>query len=503
MRHFIKYDLVPLLSILAVAAFPCIFLYAQNVEEVSAASMVPFLLVYSVTGLGMAGVLSIFFRNLSRAAFLSDLALLVIINFCLLAENVKEVMPFLWDRYLLLILGLILLGIFILLIKKKPDMRTACLLVLIAFGSMILMNLIFALPDMIKGGKGPLNSKDKPDRVQEEIKVEFGENRPNVYYFIFDEYGGYENLKYYYDYDNSPFLEALEDRGFSVARESRNTEAVETITIVPNLLNLNYVVALEDSKLEKQEFVEKTFISRMFRENGYQVQIVNHTDYLGTKDARVLTGEQTRRTISEILLKNSLFNKLPRTRKLLDDLFSLDYSSNYRRCLDDAMEAGLRSWETAQNEPTLTIGYLQCPHSPTMVGRHGEEMPFSQGWNWLDPSLYLNQLEFISDYILELVDTIQKNDPEAVILLQSDHGNRYPIHMWQMKVLERYDPYEEEPYMKNILNCVYYQGESFPIEGETGINTLRLVFRQVLDADLPPIEPVYTYFFGYEDETGA
>ena len=503
MRHFVKYDLIPLLSVLVVAAFPCIFLYAQNCEEASAASMVPFLLVYCVTGLLMTGVLAIFFRNVSRAAFLADLGLLVVINFCLVAEQVKKVLPFLWDRYLLLIFVVVLLGLFLLLLKKKPDMRTACILVIIAFGSMILMNVIFAVPTLIRVHQQQDGLDHGPGPRREEIKVEFGENKPNVYYFIFDEYGGYENLLYYYEYDNSPFLEELEARGFSVARESRNTEAVETVTIVPNLLNLDYVVKLHDPAKVKEGRMEKTMIDRMFQENGYQVQLVNHTDYLKDKDARILTKEQTRRTISEILLKNSLFNKMPRVRKLLDEVFALDYSSNYRRCLDNALEAGLKSWETAQDGPTLTVGYIQCPHSPTMVGPNGEELPFSSGWNWLDHSLYLGQLEFMNKYILELVDTIQKNDPEAMIILQSDHGNRYPIHMWQMKVLEQYDPYVEEPYMKNILNCVYYQGESFPIEGETGINTLRLMFREVLDADLPPIEPVYTYFFGYEDETGG
>ena len=54
--------------------------------------------------------------------------------------------------------------------------------------------------------------------------------------------------------------------------------------------------------------------------------------------------------------------------------------------------------------------------------------------------------------------------------------------------------------MQNILNCVYYQGETFEIEGETGINTMRKVFSQVLGAELPPIEPVQDYSYGYEDE---
>lgn len=494
MRHFTKYDLAPLLSLFAVAAFPCVFLFAQNCDEVAAVSMVPFLLVFSITGLVFTGILSLFFRNVSRAAFLSELALLVVINFGLLSDHIQKVFPFLWDRYLFLILALLLLAIFILLLKKKPDMRTPCILVLIAFSSMMLINMIMAIPTMLKKESNP-----RPEIVPTEITFE-SEERPNVYYFLFDEYGGYENLLYYYDFDNSEFLTSLEERGFSVARESRNTEAVETITILPNLLNLDYVVKLEDPKNLKNAYVDETFMSRMFMENGYQVQLINHIDALGTTDMKVLTQEQTRRTISEILLNNSLFSRSETARRYLNEWFSLDYSTNYRRCLDNALESGLRSWETAQDEPTLTISYIQCPHSPTMVGPNGEALPFSSGWNWLDHSLYLGQLEFVSKYILELVDTIQEHDPEAVIILQSDHGNRYPIHMWQMKVLEQYDPYEEEPYMKNILNCVYYQGKSFPIEGETGINTLRMVFRDVLGADLPPIEPVHKYFFGYEDE---
>ena len=54
--------------------------------------------------------------------------------------------------------------------------------------------------------------------------------------------------------------------------------------------------------------------------------------------------------------------------------------------------------------------------------------------------------------------------------------------------------------MQNTLNCVYYHGTSFAIEDETGINTMRLVFRQVLGADLDPIEPIQDYSNDYEDE---
>ena len=522
MQHFKKYDLVPLLSILAVAAFPCFFLYARNCDQVPASSMIPFLLVFSITGLAIMALSGVFFRNVSRAAFFADLSLLVVINFCLVSENLKKLLPFLRDRYLFLVLGLLLLVLFILLIKKKPDMRTGCILVCIAFGSMIIINLFLAIPTMITttgfpadhgrprqeahGGPGgghrpnehPSVRPDGPPQPQE--TVEFGPDRPNVYYFIFDEYGGYENLLHYYEFDNSPFLEELEVRGFSVARSSLNSEAVETVTIIPNLLNLNYLVDRWSPYQKKLDHMDKTYMARLFRDNGYQIQLVNHVDFLGRENGRALTKNQTRRTISEILMRNSLFNKSLHLRKLLDDFFVIDYGANYRASLDNALEMGLKSWETAQDTPTLTIGYIQCPHSPTMVGPHGEHLPFEYGWNWLDHSLYLGQVEFINSYILEFADTIIENDPNAMIILQSDHGNRYAIHMMQMNEWDTYDPYVHNPLMQNILNCVYYQGRSFPIEGETGINTLRMMFREVLGADLPAVEPIVDFSMGYRDE---
>ena len=54
--------------------------------------------------------------------------------------------------------------------------------------------------------------------------------------------------------------------------------------------------------------------------------------------------------------------------------------------------------------------------------------------------------------------------------------------------------------MQNVLNCVYYKGQTFDIEGETGINTMRMVFNQVLGTELAPITPVQDYSNNYVDE---
>lgn len=496
MKHFVKYHLIPLLSMVLVCAFPCVFLYARNADEVPASSMLPFLLVFLVTSLGIFLLGSLFFRNVSRAAFFSDMAMLVVINFCFVGVQLRTVMPFLRDRYLLVIFGAVLLLLFILLLWKKPDMRVGCLLLALAFGAITVMNLILAVPAILRAHQ----VREYRGEEQQETGIVFGENRPNVYLFLFDEYGGYKNLLHYYDYDNSPFLEELEARGFSVSRDSRNSEAVATDTIVPNLLNLDYVVTPEDTGHLKKVYRDYPFLTRMFLENGYQVNLINHVDYLGTTGCRVLTSNQTRRTISELLMRNSIFNKSMYLRMKLEEFFTVDYGANYRASLDNALEMGLRSVEETQGKPTLTIGYIQCPHSPTMVGPHGEELSFAEGWNWRKHELYLGQVAFINDYILRLVDTIREKDPDSLILLESDHGNRYAIHMVQLGEWEDYDPREENPYMQNILNCISYPGMEFQIAGETGINSLRTAFREVLGAELPPIATVEDYSMVQEDE---
>ena len=62
--------------------------------------------------------------------------------------------------------------------------------------------------------------------VEEGIsELQFSGETRNVYYMIFDEYGGSENLMHFYHEDNEEFFSALEQRGFAVSRSSKNTES--------------------------------------------------------------------------------------------------------------------------------------------------------------------------------------------------------------------------------------------------------------------------------------
>lgn len=87
---------------------------------------------------------------------------------------------------------------------------------------------------------------------------------------IFDEYGGSENLKHFYGFDNEEFLTALEERGFSVSRTSKNTESPWTVTLVPNMLNMDYVTSDAVPINSRKEWMEEPALYRLFWENGYR-----------------------------------------------------------------------------------------------------------------------------------------------------------------------------------------------------------------------------------------
>ena len=551
LQHFVKFDLAPILSVFLVCLFPCVFVYTQNVESAAFADTLGILGLYLALAAAIIAVAAIFFRNLSRAAFFADAAMLVIVNFTMLSNGLQKKLAWYSPIYLAAIFVILLLALLVLLLRKKPDMRIACTLVAIAFVSVTVMNLILAIPAIYRSHqtvtpdaeqavvlsaasaaqsaeelqtvteetadaeteKTPVAAAEaeveveveasvtetpasdaEPEAAEEAVLPEEAaepvaeniftdEERPNVYYFIFDEYGGYENLLHYFDYDNSAFLYELEAKGFNISWESRNTEAVYTNTLVPNLMNLNYV--MEAGEYENRDltdyYMDNSYLVRTFLENGYQVNLADHLDFIGHTGCNVLTENQTEKTISDILVGNSIFSKFDKSE------------ANYYDQVMNVMEAERNCWQYTQDTPTLTIGYLQVPHSPLAFNREGEANERKDYYNWRRDELYLDQLEYISDYILELMDIVLEHDPDALIILQSDHGCRYPIHQIQVGLADVCDPYTEYPHMQNILNCVYYRGETIEIEGLTGINTLRRAFNQVLGTGFEELEPVYNW----------
>ena len=475
-------------AVILTSLYPCVFIFAQNAGEAELGDARLFVAIFLLTALAMLLVTGVIFRNMSRAAFMTCLGMLVVINFTMVSQAIKGKLPWLRDRYQLLLIGLILLLILILMLKKKPNMTAGCGIIALTFGALCFVSGIIAAPKLISGATQP----PPPDAPEEIRSAHFSGEKRNVYYLLFDEYGGTENLETYFGFDNSAFYDALKERGFSVSETSRNTESCWTEDIVPNLLNLDYVVNDNMTARVRREYLENPALVQLFWGNGYQVNLVNHWRYLRFP-AKELTRGQHEDTVSSYLLEHSLFQQIPPLRDRINLKIFMNYRDNYVGPVENAVEA-LEGCADQVHGPTLTVSYIQSPHAPFVFHQDGSiQSDKSKYWYWKEPKLYTDQLQYINSVILTTIDSIQEKDPDAVILLLSDHGARVPLHMVEQFGGPWFDAEKETPVMQNALVSAYIPGQQLDLEGQTGINATRMVLNASFDLELSMVDPAEGY----------
>ena len=95
-----------------------------------------------------------------------------------------------------------------------------------------------------------------------------------------------------------------------------------------------------------------------------------------------------------------------------------------------------------------------------------------------DKSLYLNQLIYTSKRLRNVCENIVKTDPDAIVILQSDHGNRHVHNVTELD-------------FTNILNAVYFRGQPMEeITDRNGLNTWLAVLNRQFGLNIPEAEEI-------------
>lgn len=480
-----------MLSVLLVCFYPCAFLFFQNAGEARAADMLPFFGIFLCTAAGIFLLADVLLRNMARAAVLTNFAMLAIMHFTMICNGIKSILPGFRDKIFLIAVLMLLALLLWVLWKKKPNMTAICGLFIILFGVQIVSQGAMALPTLISAA----SYQREVLPVEADIaQMTFSGEKRNVYYMIFDEYGGSENLMHFYNYDNEEFLTALEERGFQVSRTSRNTESPWTVTLVPNMMNLDYVTSDAIPINSRLEWLENPVLYQLFEANGYQINLVNQNGFLHESGCNVLTRDQSEETITVYLYENSIFCLIPKLKWVIEERVLHRGENGYLLALENAKDAMIDCWKAAQDGPTLTVSYLIAPHAPFLFDGSGAATDQEDYYNWEKPELYMAKLEYTNQAILEAIDHIQAHDPEAVIFLQADHGARIPGHLVEQFGGPWFDTETEIPYMESVLNCVYLPEGNVNIEGDTCINATRRTLDAVFGLRLGTLEvpPDYT-----------
>jgi hypothetical protein len=325
---------------------------------------------------------------------------------------------------------------------------------------------------------------------------------PNVYWILLDSYGRRDQHDAVLGFDNQAFEDELGDRGFEVSTSSRGSYA-HTHLSVSSTLDMSYPVEpgndVSDAFAElgpvvrgDNETVERFHAlgyDYVYSPQGWLQWASCDDDYvdvcLSPRGTRLGFGETELSLLDLTPLGPLEFLGLPWT----DPVYVVDQ---------------LEANEDRIDEPFFLFAHVNAPHWPYRYadGCDPRTVPLDAKALSYEArrEAYVQDIECTNPLILEAVDRIVEDDPDAIVLIQSDHGSDFYANYdvapsdWEADSLDEHF---------SVLNAVRFPEEcaDLSVEGEPLVNSFPLVFACI--EDTPPELTAWRAFLSPLGDTQA
>lgn len=438
------------------ALYSVLALLSVNIDQLSALEAlrsVVFVLV-------MAGiVLSAsrwFLGDWPRAALMSTLFLVLFFSYGHIYHLIegKTIGGFIIGRHRYLApIWLLLFGIGTLWIWRKVRESDRMTTFLNLFATFALIMPLYNLADyLILSNRSELKPLELTVGTIEGVAPRSSETLPDIYYIILDAYARADILDIVYDYDNSPFINALESRGFFIASGSHSNYTQTTLSVA-STLNLNYIEELVgrldprntdltplgsaiDQSLVRTTLEELGYTTIAFDSGFSKTEIEDVDLYLFLSD-QALNAMDTFGSINMfegMLIQTSLGVLAMDAIHLLPEQLQPDLEYPYRAHRERILFAFENLVQLPETDtPKFVFLHIVSPHQPFVFGPNGEKIRHSDAYTLKDGVFlgdrqtyvqsYTDQLSYLNSRTLEAIDQLLAQSARpVVILLQSDHG---------------------------------------------------------------------------------
>ena len=480
---------LPIHPVLA-AAYPVIFLFAVNAaEQVTTAPLWGPLIAAAGGAAVVLVVLRMAVGDWHRAGLLTTVGVIGFFGYGHAWSAVSGALSTQWP-FIVAWVALIVVGAMAAWRARRLAPRLTAPLNVIT-GLLVLLNGWTAATAVVA-----LGASDPPtaDLSPLELAPPDSQGLPNVYYIILDRYAGPTGLREAYDFDNEPFLTALEAQGFEVARHA-HANYIKTPFSLASSLNMEFLdteaLAAEAKSGRDREPIHRVLAEHLsvpgaLKELGYQyIHIGNWwTPTQSNVDADRVFRYEGQDEFTSVLGQTTLLRALSDPNAAPDDpwdwpvmrennLYALDR-------LDDVTEVG---------GPKYVFAHLVTTHPPYVHNADGSFTGREQVAALGPEESYRRQLAYANSRMLALVDRIIAGDPTAVIMLQADEGPfpaRYREDEWGFDWKDATDAELEEKF--GILFAMRVPGADLETEGFhdaiTPVNAFRIVFNARFGTDL-------------------
>ena len=486
---------------LLVGAFPVAYLFAANVDEltglqplwqplglvlaVSAAVLLLALLVSRVVGVAAE-------RTALMASWLVGLAMTYGHAWNLAGETLRL------HGYLLATWAVLaVVGIALILRSPPGAIRRATIALTAGAAALVVFN---AVPIAGLGVRAATAADVEiaPNATSSQEAHSAGGGR-DVWYIVLDRYGGFDGLRDTFGHDNTPFLDALRERGFAVAESARATYLKTTLSML-STLNLDELdlERLRADATDGADFGPLTralqrqphAVARFLKERGYRYVHVGSrrgpTDGNPAADATFLYGATTEfgAVLADTTLLRALDGVVPGGTGL-EELI-VGQTEFQLRVLHQLAEAPGRNF---------VFAHMLIPHPPYSFNADGSRVTPEQRETRSTDEQYLEQLEFTNAVMLELVDRLQTGPLEGwpIIILAADEGPFPPAYQRDEEGYRWLDAPPEDLLRKFSVLCAIsvpgvdragLEAAGFS-DDMTLVNLFRVVFNATFDAELP------------------
>ena len=372
----------------------------------------------------------------------------------------------------------------VLLSKKRGELLSlVCSVLLIVSLAMSAFNVVLAVPDIAK--KIRLSSGSGKTADTETLTGNTDELR-NIYYLILDEYAAFGQMEKYYGTDCADMRSFLESRNFNVSENSLVTVpptssddvSPGTMVQIANLCHLDTVASASMSDFECSALIntDSPLFSTLGTLGYDQYQVSSSENLLPVASLLkrddgfrkfFTSAAEDGRTVLDISVDNSLISDIG---TLTDAVVRRTSGlTEHAKSVTDVFDFydGREMLAYTEDAPCVFYSYLECPHTPFRFDADGNVLDRENIANWDDPEFYLGQYAYTTKRTMAAVDSIISCDPDAVIIIQSDHGLRHT-------------PGITAEDSACIFNAVYCGGHRFDISGMTSIDTMKYL----LDTEL-------------------
>ena len=301
-----------------------------------------------------------------------------------------------------------------------------------------------------------------------------------IYWMLFDGYGRDDILAEEFDFDNSPFLSELENRGFTIDKNAISY-CPHTDCVIGALMELeNFALLDEDSILS---IIKNRATAHWRFEDSALVGLLSQIGYKSVE----LSSERSPIVASRIFPiayyektgLNALHPKLHIWRYF-----------NRLGLVKNMEETGSQ----ANQKDVIVFSYNLAPHPPYYFDKNGKHLnpriiePDNKERmkTWDQKDKYIEQLQFVNSNILATVDEIiETSEVQPLIIVMSDHG---PASNWNEGRI-RHTPSEalfneRVPILSAVLIPKYCKAEEFG-KSRSSVNTFNAVLNACFQTNIP------------------